>query len=170
MRRRTNSNIRYLSEASLIAALYVMLTAISSAFGLGNGPIQLRLSESLCVFAIFTPAALPGVTLGCFISNLLTGCALWDMVFGTLASFIGMIGCRALKKLPYIAPTPYALSNMIAVPLIQAYVYDVSEALPLLFLFIGVGEVLSVYVVGLPIYFILKKNKDLIFIQKNRPH
>ncbi len=163
MRRRTNSNIRYLSEASLIAALYVMLTAISSAFGLGNGPIQLRLSESLCVFAIFTPAALPGVTLGCFISNLLTGCALWDMVFGTLASFIGMLGCRALKKLPYIAPAPYALANIIVIPLIQVYVYAVEEALPLLFLFIGVGELLSVYAVGMPIYLILNRNKNTIF-------
>ncbi len=168
MRRRTNSNIRHLCEASLIAALYVMLTFISSAFGLSGGPIQLRLSEALCVLAVFTPAAVPGVALGCFVSNLLTGCALWDVIFGTLASLLGAMGSRALRRFPQLAPMPYALANIIVIPLIQAYVYAVEEALPLLFLFIGIGELLSVYAVGMPIYFLLKKNQDQIFNGNSR--
>ncbi len=163
MKRRSNSNIRYLCEASLIAALYVMLTILSAAFGLSGGAIQLRLSEAICIFAVFTPAAVPGVALGCFVSNLLTGCALWDIIFGTLASFFGMIACRALRKFPYLASAPYALINIIAIPLIQAYVYSAKEALPLLFMFMSIGEILSVYAVGMPLYYILNKNKTVIF-------
>ncbi len=170
MKKRTDSNIRFLCRTSLIAALYVLLTSISAAVGLSSGPVQLRLSEALCFFAVFTPAAVPGVALGCFVSNILTACPLWDIVLGTLASLIGMIGCRALRKFPYLAAALYALANIVAIPLLQAYVYSVEEALPLLFLFAAVGELLAVYGAGVPIYLTLKKHENLIFTEKNRPH
>ncbi len=170
MRRRKNSNTRYLCEASLIAALYVIFTFISAAFGLSGGPIQLRLSEALCFFAVFTPAAVPGMAIGCFVSNLLTGCALWDMIFGTLASFIGAFFCRSLRRYPLAAPSLYALVNIAVIPLIQAYVYSVEEALALLYLFMFVGEFASVYAVGLPLYFLIKSNEHLIFNRKSRPN
>ena len=95
---KNRKHIRRLCEAALIAAIYVILTYLCAAVGMSSGAIQLRFSEALCILAIFTPAAVPGVALGCFMANLLTGCALWDIVFGTLASLIGMIGCGALKK------------------------------------------------------------------------
>ena len=156
-------HIRLLCEAALIAAIYVILTYLCAAVGMSSGAIQLRLSEALCVLAIFTPAAVPGVALGCFTANLLTGCALWDIVFGTLASLIGMLGCRAMKKFPYLAPAPYALANMIVIPFVVKLVYGAPEALPFLFLTVGIGEIVSVFGFGIPLYLVFKKHKNVIF-------
>ena len=160
---KNKKHIRLLCEAALIAAIYVILTYLCAAVGMSSGAIQLRLSEALCVLAIFTPAAVPGVALGCFMANLLTGCALWDIVFGSLASLVGMLGCRALKKHPYLAPVPYALANMIVIPFVVKLVYGVPEALPFLFLTVGIGEIISVFGFGIPLYLVLKKNKNTIF-------
>ena len=160
---KNKKHIRLLCEAALIAAIYVILTYLCAAVGMSSGAIQLRLSEALCVLAIFTPAAVPGVALGCFMANLLTGCALWDIVFGSLASLAGMLGCRALKKHPYLAPVPYALANMIVIPFVVKLVYGVPEALPFLFLTVGIGEIISVFGFGIPLYLVLKKNKNTIF-------
>lgn len=160
---KNKKHIRRLCEAALIASIYVILTYLCAAVGMSSGAIQLRLSEALCILAIFTPAAVPGVALGCFMANLLTGCALWDIVFGTLASLIGMIGCRALKKYPYLAPVPYALANMIVIPFVVKLVYGAPEALPLIFLTVGIGEIISVFGFGIPLYLALKKHADRIF-------
>ena len=160
---KNRKHIRRLCEAALIAAIYVILTYLCAAVGMSSGAIQLRLSEALCVLAIFTPAAVPGVALGCFMANLLTGCALWDIVFGTLASLIGMIGCGALKKFPYLAPAPYALANMVIIPFVVKIVYSAPEALPLIFLTVGIGEIISVFGFGIPLYLALKKHSSRIF-------
>jgi uncharacterized membrane protein len=160
---KNRKHIRHLCEAALIAAIYVILTYLCAAVGMSSGAIQLRFSEALCILAIFTPAAVPGVALGCFMANLLTGCALWDIVFGTLASLIGMIGCRALKKYPYLAPVPYALANMIVIPFVVKLVYGAPEALPLIFLTVGIGEIISVFGFGIPLYLALKKHAGRIF-------
>lgn len=160
---KNKNHIRRLCEAALIAAIYVILTYLCAAVGMSSGAIQLRLSEALCVLAIFTPAAVPGVALGCFMANLLTGCALWDIVFGTLASLIGMIGCRALKKFPYLAPAPYALANMIVIPFVVKLVYSAPEALPFIFLTVGIGEIISVFGFGIPLYLALRKHSNRIF-------
>jgi uncharacterized membrane protein len=160
---KNKKRIRFLCEAALIAAIYVILTYFCAAVGMSSGAIQLRFSEALCIFGLFTPAALPGVALGCFMANLLTGCALWDIVFGSLASLIGMVGVIALKKFPYLAPIPYALANMIIVPFVVKLVYGAPEALPLIFLTVGIGEIVSVFGFGIPLYLVLKKHKNVIF-------
>ena len=105
----------FLTKSAVIAALYVVFTEISALLGISSGVIQFRLSEMFCVLPLFTPAAVPGVFIGCFISNIITGGVFWDVLFGSLASLIGVIGCRALRKFPYTAPVPYALANMIIV-------------------------------------------------------
>ena len=160
---KNRKHIRHLCEAALIAAIYVILTYLCAAIGMSSGAVQLRFSEALCVLAIFTPAAVPGVALGCFMANLLTGCALWDIVFGSLASLIGMIGCRALKKHPYVALVPYALANMVIIPFVVKLVYSAPEALPLIFLTVGIGEIISVFGFGIPLYLALKKHAGRIF-------
>ena len=160
---KNKKRVRFLCEAALIAAIYVILTYFCAAVGMSSGAIQLRFSEALCIFGLFTPAALPGVALGCFMANLLTGCALWDIVFGSLASLIGMVGVIALKKFPYLAPVPYALANMIIVPFVVKLVYGAPEALPLIFLTVGIGEIISVFGFGIPLYLVLKKHKNVIF-------
>lgn len=82
----------FVAGAGIIAALYVGLSFISGILGLSSGLVQLRLSEALYVLALFTPAALPGLTIGCLLFNWISGCVVLDIVFGTLATLIGAVG------------------------------------------------------------------------------
>ena len=68
-----NKKVLFLAQGAIIAALYVALTHAANALGLANGVIQVRLSEALTILPVFTPAAIPGLTIGCLISNLTTG-------------------------------------------------------------------------------------------------
>ena len=76
----------FLTQSGVIAALYVVLTLVAKAMGLDSGQIQLRLSEALCVLPVFLPAAVPGLTVGCLLANILCGNIFWDVLFGTLAT------------------------------------------------------------------------------------
>lgn len=80
--KKTNRTVRFICYGAVIAALYTVLTLISAAAGLSGGVIQFRISEALCILGVLTPAAIPGVALGCMISNLVTGGVVWDIVFG----------------------------------------------------------------------------------------
>ena len=87
-----------MTQAALIAAIYTVLTMIAAGFDLASGAIQVRFSEALTIMPFFTPAAIPGLTLGCLLSNILTGCVLPDVIFGTLATLLGALGSCALRK------------------------------------------------------------------------
>lgn len=158
--------IRYLTHAGIIAALYVALTWLSAIVGLsGMGAIQLRLSEALCVLPYFTGAAIPGLTVGCLLANLLTGAAMPDVIFGTLATLLGAIGTRLLRRWRYLAPVPPIVANTVIIPFVIRYAYaDVSESLPFLFLTVGLGELLSVGVFGTVLLLALEKYKSRIFL------
>ena len=86
-----NSKALLVATGGVIAALYVVLTVIANALGLASGAIQVRFSEALTILPVFTPAAIPGLTVGCVLANLITGCAPWDVVFGSLATLIGAL-------------------------------------------------------------------------------
>ena len=73
-------NIQFLTQAAMIAAIYVVLTFVANAFGLANYAVQVRFSEALTILPIFTPAGIPGLFIGCLISNILTGCAIPDII------------------------------------------------------------------------------------------
>ena len=152
----------YTCQAGLIAALYIVLTVAIGAFGLANGAIQFRISEALCVLPFFTPAAIPGLTIGCLLANIATG--VWqDMLFGTLATLLGALGARALRRIPWLVPLPTVLSNTVIIPWILCYDYGAPEGIPFLMLTVGIGEVLSAYVLGMLLYSVLKKSAGLIF-------
>ena len=150
------TRILYLSQAGLIAALYTVLTLIVSALGLASGVIQIRLSEALCILPIFLPAAIPGLTIGCLISNLITGCIWQDILFGTLATLIGAIGARALRKLPFLVPLPTVVANTLIVPFVLAYAYGFEGGVLYFMATVGVGEILSAYLAGMVFYYALK--------------
>ena len=78
-----HNRVIYIAHAGIIAAIYVVLTALAAGFNLASGAIQVRFSEALTILPFFTPAAIPGLTIGCLLSNILTGCALPDVIFGT---------------------------------------------------------------------------------------
>ncbi len=165
MKHNTTRHMTDLTRAGVIAGLYVALTWISALLGLsGMGAIQLRLSEALCVLPYFTAAAVPGVTVGCLLANLLTGAALPDIIFGTLATLIGAVGTRCLRRNRYLAPLPPIVANTVMIPFVIRYAYvDVTESLPFLFVTVGIGEILSVGVLGMLLLFALEKHKHRIF-------
>ena len=158
MKRNTQSRVRYITLSATIAALYVVLTLISAAFGLSSGAIQLRISEALCVLVAFTPAAIPGLTIGCLISNLVASANILDIIFGTLATFLGALGGYYLRKKKWLITLPTLLSNVIIVPLVIVYGFGVKDmALPLVALTVGIGEFLSATVLGTGLLLILQK-------------
>ena len=153
MKKRTLRLVR----GGLIAALYVVLTLVSAAFGLSSGVIQLRLSEALCVLPFFMPEAVPGLFIGCLLANLITGCLPFDILFGSLATLLGAIGARLLRRYRPLVPLPTVLANAAIIPPVLMFVYGVPDTYPFLLLTVTTGEVLSTYLFGLPLLYILEK-------------
>ncbi len=154
------NNTLYLTQASLIAALYVMLTIISNFAGLASGVIQLRLSEMLTILPVFTPAAIPGLAVGCAVANLATGCALWDVAFGTLATTLGALGTYYIgRKFPYAGPAFPIAANALIVPKVLQVVYGAEGTYWYFMLTVGIGEILSCGVLGIILYRVLRKTK-----------
>ncbi len=161
MKKETQSarSVRHLTTAAIIAALYVIFTLISSMLGIASGVIQIRLSEALTVLPYFTPAAVPGVTIGCLLANILTGAPLPDVIFGTLATLLGALGASLLRKHRYLIAIPTILSNMIIIPLVLQYAYGVPDSFLFLMLTVGAGEVISAGILGGLLLCVLKKHK-----------
>ena len=150
-----NNSVRHLTTGAIVAALYVALTHLSNLFGLASGVIQLRLAEVLSVLPLFFPGAVMGLTVGCLLANITTACLPFDVVFGTLATALGAVGCRwiaksnlATKTKIWLAPLPNIFFNTLIVPFVLIWVYHVKDALPFLFLTVGVGEILSSGLLG----------------------
>ena len=133
---------------AIIAALYVVLTFLANACGLASGVIQVRISEALNVLVCFTGAAVPGVTVGCLLANLLTGGVIWDVIFGTLASFIGAFGGYLLRKNRILALLCPVLSNALIVPFVLKFAYGAPDAFWFLFVSVAIGEVIAFGILG----------------------
>ena len=154
---------KHLTQGAVIAALYVVLTLLAKLLGLDSGQIQLRFSEALCILPVFLPAAVPGLTIGCLLSNLLCGNIFWDVLFGTLATLIGAIGTRLLRKNRWLCCLPPILANTIIVPFVLVYGYGLPGALPFFMLTVGIGEVLSCGLLGQLLYSLVDKHKNQLF-------
>ena len=153
---------KYLTSAAIIAALYVVLTLITNLLGLANGAIQVRFSEALCVLPLFTPAAIPGLFLGCLISNILTGCVVWDVIFGSLATLIGAVFTYNMRKYKRLAVLPPIISNTLIIPFVLKFAYGLPSGLWYFIITVGIGEILSCGVLGTLLYQYLKKFKKQI--------
>ena len=162
MQKNTNKII-FICQAAMIAALYVVLTYAINAFNLASGAIQVRVSEALTILPFFTPAAIPGLVIGCFISNLSTGAVILDVIFGTLATLLGALGTYALRKYKWLAPLPPIISNTIIVPWVLRFAYGIDSAIPYMMLTVGIGEVLSCGILGMLLLFALRKFDKNIF-------
>lgn len=158
-----SKNIFYISQAAMIAALYVVLTYIANAFGLANSTPQVRLSEALTILPFFTPAAIPGLTIGCLLSNWLTGCHLLDIIFGTVATLIGAVLTYALRRFPWLAPLPPIAANTIIVPWVLRFAYQMKDAIPFMMLTVGFGEIISCGILGMILLFSLQRFGKNIF-------
>jgi len=153
-----NKKVLFIVHAATIAALYVVLTLLANVLGLANFAIQLRFSEALTILPFFTPAAIPGLTVGCTLSNLLTGCLPLDILFGSIATLLGALGTYFLRKLPkWLAPICPIIANTLIVPFVLAYVYQFDGSIPYFMITVGIGEVISCGVLGMILLNVLSK-------------
>ncbi len=149
-------------QAAMIAAIYVVLTFLANAFGLANYAVQVRFSEALTILPYFTPAAIPGLFIGCLLSNILTGCAIPDIIFGSLATLAGSIFTYKLRKFKWMAPVPPIITNAVVVPFVLLYAYGI-RPLWLSFITVTIGEIISCGVLGMLLLFALEKYCGRLF-------
>lgn len=165
-----NKNVTMITQGAIIAALYVVLTMLANALGLANYAIQVRFSEALCILPFFTLAAIPGLTIGCLISNILTGAMVWDVLFGSLATFLGAIGTYLLRKNKVLMMFPPVIANAVIVPLVLRYGYGLRWELngmdwsvPYFAITVGIGEIISICGLGGVLLKALLPYKNVIF-------
>ena len=150
---------QYLAMSAMIAAIYVVLTVVFAPISFGA--VQIRIAEALTILPLFTPAAVPGLFLGCFLANLLGGTILPDVIFGSIATFIGAALGYRFRSNRWFVPIPTVLANTIIVPLVLRYGYGMDMPLPLLALHILIGEIVGCYVLGELLAGLLLKQKHL---------
>ena len=157
-----HNKILFLTQAAMIAAVYVVLTCVFSAFSFGE--VQVRIAEALTILPVFTPAAVPGLFIGCLIGNIFGGAILPDILLGSLATLAGAVGTRLLRrKSPVLCTLPPILSNTVVVLLVLRYAYGIRMPIPFLMLTVGIGEVVGCGVLGFLLYQVLKKYRETIF-------
>lgn len=157
-----NKNVTLLTQAAMIAAIYVVLTYLFAPFSFGE--IQVRISEALTILPLFTPAAIPGLFIGCLIGNILGGAILPDIIFGSIATLIGAIFTYMLKdRTPVLGVIPPIASNTVIVPYVLRFGYGVNLPIPFMMLTVGIGEVISCGILGLILYTALSRYKTMIF-------
>ena len=153
----------FLVQGALIAALYVALTMMFAPISFG--PVQFRISEALCILPFFTPAAIPGLFLGCLISNLLGTAVIMDVICGSLATLIGAVGSYCLRQHKYLVCLPPILANTLIIPWVLRYAYGSTDLVPFMMLTVGIGEVLAIGVLGNGLLALLERYKYVIFRQ-----
>jgi uncharacterized membrane protein len=152
---------RFITQAAIIAAIYVLLVLVFKPIGFGE--IQVRIAEALTILPYFTPAAIPGVTIGCLLGNLLGGANIIDIIFGSLATLIGAVFSYLLRRQKYLVPLPPIIANTLIIPWILRYAYGLPFTIPFLMLTVGFGEVISCGLLGLLLLFTLQKYKHVLF-------
>ena len=153
----------FLVQGALIAALYVALTMMFAPISFG--PVQFRISEALCILPFFTPAAIPGLFLGCLISNLLGTAVIMDVICGSLATLIGAVGSYWVRQHKYLVCLPPILANTLIIPWVLRYAYGSTDLVPFMMLTVGIGEVLAIGVLGNGLLALLERYKYVIFRQ-----
>ena len=157
-----NKSTLFLVQAAMIGAIYVVLTVAFAPISFGE--VQIRFSEALTLLPFFTPAAVPGLFVGCLLANILGGAILPDIIFGSLATLIGAVGTYLLrKKSRYLAPIPPIAANTIIVPFVLHFGYGVNLPIPFMMLTVGAGEVISAGIIGLILLNVLNTNREKIF-------
>ena len=154
-----NNKTKYIAESAVIAALYTVLTVCLPA---QSGAVQIRIAEAMTVLPCFTPAAVPGLFLGCLISGFFTGLPL-DAIIGSTATLIAALLTRLLSKracngmrTAWICTLPPILCNALIIPFVLKYVYLCDGTLWYFMLTVGIGEIISAGVLGMLLYKALK--------------
>ena len=170
---KNNFSTYHLARAGIIAGLYVAVSFIIAPFA--SGAIQVRLSEGLTILAIILPESIPALFVGCLLSNLITGCAIYDVIFGSLITLISAIfsyfSTKRIKNIPlkiFIGGLFPILFNAFLLPLIWQWCYGFGQYVYIVQVaFLLIGQAISVYAIGAPIYLTVKrlKEKNVKFLQ-----
>ena len=135
-----NKSTLYLTQGAMIAAVYVVLTMIFAPISFGD--VQIRFAEALTIMPFFTPAAIPGLFVGCLLGNIAGGGIPADIAFGSIATLLGAVGTYALRKRNrFLAPIPPIVANTLIVPFVLRYGYGINLPIPLMMLTVAMGEV-----------------------------
>lgn len=150
-----NNKTRYLAQAGLVAAVYAVSTMLLAP--ISYGPVQIRVSEALTILPAIFPGAIPGLFIGCAISNLLSGYGILDIVFGSLATLVAAFLTSRLSN-KWLVPLPPVIINAVVVGALISYV----AALPFVptMLSVGFGQLIACYAIGVPLYVFLKKHEE----------
>jgi uncharacterized membrane protein len=156
-----NKKTKYLVQSGVIAAIYVVLAQV---FGfMGFGPIQFRIAEALTILPFFTPAAIPGVFIGCLLANILYGGVLLDVVFGSLTTLLAAYLSYRLRKNKWMVAVPPILLNAAMIPFVLKYGYGVPDGIPFMMGTIFLGQFIVVGMIGMVLLHALLPIKDKIF-------
>lgn len=158
------SKVQFLTQAAMIAAIYVVLTYLFQPFGFMD--VQVRVAEALTILPFFTPAAIPGLFVGCLLGNLLGGAVLLDIVIGSLTTLVAACLSYLLRKNKYLVALPPIIANAIVVPWVLKIGYSLAAPIPLMMLTVGIGEIISCGILGTMLLLALNKYKNVIFRQK----
>jgi len=160
MRKKRSAN--YLATAAIVAAIYAALTLLLSP--ISYGIMQVRLSEAMVILCVYTPAAVPGLFVGCFFANLMGTGGIVDAIFGSLATLLGALGIRALRKRPALGLLVNVVVNGIAIGIMLQRIYGLDMPLPVCMGWIALGELASCFVPGLLLKKLLdRRGKELGF-------
>ena len=168
MNSKTRKQVMFICQAGLIAALYTVLTIVSAYFGLASYEIQVRISEALTVLPLFTPAAIPGLTVGCILGNISSPFGVWDIIFGSLATLLAAVCARKLRNIkikgfPLLSILMPVIFNALIVGAEITFLFPTDApsltAFVLAALEVGAGELAVCLAGGIPLYFAINKTK-----------
>lgn len=157
----------YVVQAAMIAAIYVVLVIIFNYWS--YGVIQFRIAEALTILPYFTPAAIPGLFVGCFIANLMGGAVVADLIFGSLATLIGAAGSYLIGKYvpkkagKWMVGIPPIIANMLIIPFVLKWGYGMPEGIPYMMFTIGVSEFIVCGIIGEVLLAVLEKYRGILF-------
>ena len=155
------NKVVFLTQAALIAAVYVVLCVVFAPISYGE--VQVRVAEALVILPFFTPAAIPGLFVGCFLSNLIGGSIILDVVCGSLATLLGAVGSYYLRKSKILVLLPPIVANSLIVPFVLRYGYGVPLPIPFMMLTVGIGEVIAVAGLGSELLHVLMRYRHVVF-------
>ena len=149
----------WLAQGAAVAALYVVLTLIFAPISFGS--VQFRIAEILTILPLFTPAAVPGLFVGCLLGNILGGAIIWDIVFGSLATLIGAALGYLLRFNRWLVPVPTVIANALIIPWVLRYGYGIRVPILLQIAYVAAGEILGCYILGELLATVLLKRRDI---------
>lgn len=157
----STSKTYFMVYAAAIAAIYTVVTMVFAPISFG--PIQFRISEVLCILPLFTPAAIPGLFIGCLLSNFLCGAAMLDVVFGSLATLLGAVGSYLVRRNKWFVCIPPILANTIVIPWVLRFAYGSEDMILYAMVTVGIGEILAIGVLGNLFMLLMNQYKTIIF-------